>query len=406
MPGNKHRLYLLAASALLVIVASTLDQMLPLKASAQTLTFPPKPTDPRAPIGSLPYTITSPGSYYFLGNLDGTSGASGITVDADDVTIDMNGFRMQGVVGSLDGITTTTTPRNITIVNGAIGGWGQSGVDLVAAHTISLDRLKSTGNAVSGFRLGSEATLTKCTAEQNGNIGFFFIDDANSVLASDCIAVSNTGDGFHSVSTGSVPEPAKAGSFTRCIAKGNTGDGYELAGYELDGCAASENTLFGFVLIASEAQGCTARSNQQGFHASVGTQIRESSTKNNLVGIAARIDDSTLIDSSLYETRGNGATVIMGSGSTVRGCHVVQRNSGNSATIAVASGATNCLVAGNEIRGNGLSHAVYLNPTVSACTVIQNRIEFTIRNDAGLSNHVAPTESATTSVNPWANLQF
>src|SRR4029453_5976983 len=72
---------------------------------------PPAPTmktiedvEPRIPITSLPFTIASPGSSYLTSGLTGSSGQSGITITASQVTIDLNGFTLLGVPGSIDGI--------------------------------------------------------------------------------------------------------------------------------------------------------------------------------------------------------------------------------------------------------------------------------------------------------------
>jgi hypothetical protein len=46
---------------------------------------------PGTPISSLPYTINAPGSYYVTRNLSAVSG-NGITINADDVTLDLMGF--------------------------------------------------------------------------------------------------------------------------------------------------------------------------------------------------------------------------------------------------------------------------------------------------------------------------
>ena len=44
------------------------------------------------PISSLPFTIGNCGSYFLTSCLTGSPGSDGITVTADDVTIDLNGF--------------------------------------------------------------------------------------------------------------------------------------------------------------------------------------------------------------------------------------------------------------------------------------------------------------------------
>ena len=48
----------------------------------------------RTPISSLPFMVTSSGSYYLTGNLTGTAGQAGIAITADHVTIDLNGFAL------------------------------------------------------------------------------------------------------------------------------------------------------------------------------------------------------------------------------------------------------------------------------------------------------------------------
>ena len=80
--------------------------------------------DPRTPIcqADMPLTITESGSYVVVENLTGSSGSHGITIQADDVTIDLNGFSLTGVTGALDGIHADlgTGPwRNLTVRNGA-----------------------------------------------------------------------------------------------------------------------------------------------------------------------------------------------------------------------------------------------------------------------------------------------
>ena len=50
------------------------------------------------------YKITQPGSYYLSGNLIGASGKHGIEIAARDVSLDLNGFALTGVAGSLNGV--------------------------------------------------------------------------------------------------------------------------------------------------------------------------------------------------------------------------------------------------------------------------------------------------------------
>src|SRR3569623_1854738 len=56
---------------------------------------------PRTPLSSLPYVISQPGSYYFTTNL---SGGNGIIIQTNNVTLDLNGFTLQGVNSSVSGV--------------------------------------------------------------------------------------------------------------------------------------------------------------------------------------------------------------------------------------------------------------------------------------------------------------
>ena len=87
----------------------------------------------RIPISSLPFTINQCGSYFLTECLTGASGMNGITITTSDVTLDLNGFTITGVPGSLAGIATSGSQQNIRIKNGAVRGWGLAGIDLTAS---------------------------------------------------------------------------------------------------------------------------------------------------------------------------------------------------------------------------------------------------------------------------------
>ena len=57
----------------------------------------------RTPIYELPLTIDEPGSYFLSRDVTGVAGQNGIIINASDVTIDLNGFALIGVPGSLRG---------------------------------------------------------------------------------------------------------------------------------------------------------------------------------------------------------------------------------------------------------------------------------------------------------------
>ena len=81
--------------------------------------------EPRTPISSAPITITKSGSYYLTTNLTVSSG-NGIQIEANNVTLDLNGFSVSSTAplsvtyGIFAGATFTVT--NITIINGFVSG--------------------------------------------------------------------------------------------------------------------------------------------------------------------------------------------------------------------------------------------------------------------------------------------
>ena len=98
----------------------TLDQIEPRKEVNATNT----PGD-----GSSVFRITAPGSYYLSANVTGVAGKSGVVIAADDVSLDLNGFEVKGVAGSVSGILFSGTRENCLIRNGAIREWDVKGID-------------------------------------------------------------------------------------------------------------------------------------------------------------------------------------------------------------------------------------------------------------------------------------
>ena len=83
--------------------------------------------EPRTPISSLPFTISTPGSYYLTTNLMGAVSSSGISVQASDVTIDLRGFSLVGVPSSLSGITVPATQTGLVVSGGSVQSWALPG---------------------------------------------------------------------------------------------------------------------------------------------------------------------------------------------------------------------------------------------------------------------------------------
>ena len=92
--------------------------------------------EPRTPISSAPFTITTPGSYYLTTNLTVSSGDA-IDINAGNVTLDLNGFTISSTAASATGYAISLgAGTNVAIYNGQIssgvtnsaaGGFGGGG---------------------------------------------------------------------------------------------------------------------------------------------------------------------------------------------------------------------------------------------------------------------------------------
>jgi len=262
---NTHIEYLALCALLLSLTGSVYAQ--------GTLTPPgaPAPTmrtldqlEPRMPVGSVPFAITQPGSYVVVGNLGG--GTEGISVQASNVTIDLNGFALTGdPLAALHGITVAPGSDNVTIRNGVVQQWGGDGVHAAGVTDLQLHNVRIVHCAGDGVEVGS-ATLRDVTVADNGGAGiragsgmgagkvsvqdFSFVRAARNgggglsyvgpcdASVSDSHIVENTGHGlsWSSSAAGGTPGTpgATASSFVRLLlrrlhAVSNTASGVHIA---------------------------------------------------------------------------------------------------------------------------------------------------------------------------------
>jgi parallel beta-helix repeat protein len=125
-------------------------------------------------IESLPYTVTSPGFYYITKNLNSTG--AGITVNANDVTIDLMGYSITGagILGGTSYGIYTIGRQNIEVRNGTIrlfyiGIYGNNSTDAkVESHRYI--NVRAMYNAKWGIKLYGLGHLVKgCIASHNGD---------------------------------------------------------------------------------------------------------------------------------------------------------------------------------------------------------------------------------------------
>ena len=227
-------LVLVAAAGSATLLAGPLDPPAgPIGPTFKTLTE----VEPRIAInatntpgdGDSVFRITHPGSYYLTGNVTGVAAKHGIKVLGSNVSIDLNGFSLQGVAGSLDGVrANTANAHSLRIVNGTISGFGGSGINT--------------------FTQFVRSTLVESVTSANNGAGGIEIYQG---VVRGCSAYKNAGDGVRA---------SLASVITACAARENTGDGFKgNSGCEIVDCVASANGEDGFqVTNAGAVRGCNA----------------------------------------------------------------------------------------------------------------------------------------------------
>jgi len=246
--------------------------------NAGPLTPPPGPIqstpgpEPRIPVNAQntpgdannTFRITQPGAYYLTGNLQGVSGRSGISIEAGNVTLDLMGFQLRGVAGSIDGITMANWRNSVVIRNGAVSSWGETGVrariDNGAIEHIHVSNNGGWGILHTG---GFSFRIHACSAISNGsavpNTGGIFAQEA--VTVTDCQARSNSS---HGISVGS------ACTVTNCVAIQNG----------VSGINVSSNSIVRGNVCRAQVSGIGIRID------SIRNRIEDNSCTANMIGIA------------------------------------------------------------------------------------------------------------------------
>ena len=330
---------------------------------------PPAPTmktiqqvEPRVPISSLPVVIAAPGNYYLTGDLTGVAGVSGINVNVSLVTIDLNGFSLTGVPGSLDGIFVSAAARQVEIRNGVIRNWAGRGISAGGASEIHVQDLRVDSNGSDGVRVGPRSIVRHTTSMGNGGNGF--IVETGSLVV-ECTAAINTISGV----------VAGANS----VVSGTTATGHT-------------NNIGFSLATGSLATDCTAQGNFFGFSlTSGGTRVVRSVARANNVGIFGG-DAVTVEECSAEGNNDDGIRV------SNRG--LVRDNIANNNINDGIQSAASTRIEGNVVSGNGVGiRVVGINNLVVRNSAVENVMEYAIVG----GNKVGTISVDPTTAGPWAN---
>lgn len=225
--------------------------------------------------GNSVFRIAQSGSYYLTGDVVGLPGHHGIEIGADNVTLDLGGFTLLGVVGSLEGISTDFGSRaNIRVRNGAVRDWGDSGVGLPFGSNAQVSDLVVSGSGGIGIWCGSSATVESCIVSGGGAQGIYCIGNHSSVRF--CKANQNSGDGIRTNNNGTVTDctayqnggrgilTGSSSLVLNCMANANSNDGVNVGlGSTVTSCTCVNNGNNGILaLTRCTVSSCTCVNNQ------------------------------------------------------------------------------------------------------------------------------------------------
>jgi parallel beta-helix repeat protein len=256
----------------------------------------------RTAITSLPYTISTSGSYYLTGNLSSTG--NGITVNADNVTIDFNGFTISGLgkgTGLGYGIF-MESKKNVEIKNGSIKNFGAHGIYEISdingiGHRIM--RMRVLDNGGTGILLNGQSHLVhECTASGNSTYGIYA--GGGSTVSSNMA----TGNSTYGIGA------SEGSTITGNTVRGNSGNGiYAGEGSTVSGNAAIGNGKDGIHADSGfTVSGNTAYGNaENGIYAGEGSTITGNTVGGNREnGIYAEVG-STVKNNTAYNNNTSGS---------------------------------------------------------------------------------------------------
>jgi parallel beta-helix repeat protein len=269
------------------------------------------------------FTINQSGSYYLTG--DRSTSVSGIFVDADNVTIDLNGYSLIGPGGWSYGIHMIAR-SNVEIRNGTVRGFyrgiyesdssgnnhrvinvrvvrnTRDGIHLMGSkHLVKDCTASDNGNSASdfvyGIYVGTGSTVTGCTASDNGASAS---DEVYGIRADiGGMVTGNTACGNGDSATGNIVYGIRAGNDSKVT--GNT---------------ACDN-------------GHLAASNVYGIHAGRGSTVTDNTAGDNgyratnVYGI--RVESGVTLTGNAARNNGSGATATV-YGIYLGGSNLVDQN--------------------------------------------------------------------------------
>ncbi len=313
-------------------------------------------------ISELPYTISQPGMYRLSGDLSlSTTNTNGITIDADNVTLDLNGHALIGpgkAAGSTgDGIYVDGPQYNIAIRNGTVRDWRLSGINASFAANSQFEALRCYNNGNYGISTLVSCTVRGNTCCDNGGWGIFAAN-GSTVSGNTCYE-----NGARGITTGSGC--AIAGN----VCYDNTTDGiYASGGSTVSGNTCSNNGGDGILGSASTISGNTCNSNDDdGIYGGGNSTVSGNTCYGNTGDGIEAWHDCIVVDNTCTRNgflAGDGAGIFVKSSSGNDNCIEHNRVTDNDRGIDV-DGSGN-YIASNRASGNTTNYDILGGNTTGA----------------------------------------
>lgn len=297
------------------------------------------------------HVISTPGSYYLTGNVQGVTGKDGILIEASNVTVDLNGFTLTGTAGSLHGIAlsrSNTDRSNLTIRNGTITGFGERGISnpgtAVIHGFLAEDLTLSCSGA--GIRVANGSSVIRRVFVRSGAGGILCVNSTSLDHVSDSVVTGINGEGIFAdvVDNCQLSHFTLGGFFAVNARKVSNTRVAHVAGALMVGIGADEVT--GSAVTDFTASGATPILAIQADHVTDCHVANLTSGGGNVTGIDRKTADLGLVRAcsvSALKTTGSGTVTGVRSG-TVEGCQLTKIGFESATGTVLGIGATSMAV--------------------------------------------------------------
>lgn len=329
--------------------------------------------------GQYTFVIDSPGSYYLTGNMSVSGiGRGAIRINEPQVTLDLNGFKIEGIGDTGSAIVVATGRSWVRISNGVVEDFRQAAIQIPggAGHIVEGVRMfRNDGGGIDassatvtvrdcnfsqgdfGMRVGEQSVVQNCQVEV---VSFEGISTGPHSLVEGChVAGGSAGIAVH---TGSVVRNSTA----RSSATGILGNGF---GVVVESSAAEDCTNGISLTNGSTVLGSTARGNSAiGIRVGTGSVVTSSTAFEN-GGNGVETQTSGVVRGvSSYNNGGSG--IVCGDGSSISDSVVFGSDAGDAAGVVIGRGSSVSNTVSRENAGDGFY--VDIGSSVNNCTARGN----------------------------------